>query len=202
MDFSTLQRSVVIDGVLRGIHAWNGLILLGLLITGELASLFRFEWPVSGVWRAHFWFGYGLVLGMVARFVWAVVGPDRARFANFWQPYRWLEMLRINSSGQNDPNDEYTPPLAALFFLMTYLAVGLAICSGLGWLAIRFAEGPLYFAFGLDFERVRVFKLIHQSAEKWFWLFIPLHFVAMWWHEYRHGIPVAQGMISGYHYRP
>lgn len=202
MDIFTLRRSLAFDPVLRVIHVWNAALLCGLVASGELAALFRFDWPVAGLWRLHVWLGYGLALGLAARLAWGLAGPVPARLAMLWQPAEWkalaLHRRRLATLGTVG---ERPAPLAALLHLVTYVATFVAALSGFAWLAVRYGEGPLSILLGFEFDTADWIIPLHDGAARWFWFFIPVHMAALWWHEHRDGVPVASGMISGYRYR-
>ena len=78
MERSGLRREQVYDPVLRLIHAWNGLVIVLLLASGQVAGRLDHAWPAATLWNLHMWLGYGLVLGFVARLIWGLSGPEHA----------------------------------------------------------------------------------------------------------------------------
>ena len=84
----------VFDGLLRLIHAWNGVAILALIATGLVAEELG-EGPIEdAVWHWHMAFGYTLLGGLAARLIWGLLGPDTARLSDFWHPRAWLRVLR------------------------------------------------------------------------------------------------------------
>lgn len=197
-------RQMVYDPVLRLIHAWNGVLIVVLLGSGELAVHFRLEWSVAGLWQMHIWLGYGLLLGFVARLVWGFVGPGRACWPGLWQPTAWRAGLHRDGSRTwlALPADGRVPPMAALVYLVVYGAVFAMLVTGLVLAAINKGVGPLYDWLGFYFEIGEPFRETHEFLKNTLWAFLVLHVLAMIWHERRDGVPIAQGMISGFHYHP
>lgn len=200
MEVMKFSRTLLYDPVLRVLHAWNGFFIVALLLTSAAADVLGLDGSVAGLWRLHVWLGYGLLLGVVGRMVWGVVGPARARWSVLWQLRQLMGDLRhkrvVELGGGDRP-----PPLAALFYLVSYGVLLLSVMTGLALVAIEFDSGPLRVVLGLAFTWGDAVKVAHELGEKWFYLFLLVHFAAMIWHERRDGVPVAQGMISGYHYR-
>lgn len=185
------------DPVLRALHAWNGLVILFLLLTSLAAD--ALSQPVAALWRLHVWLGYGLLLGVVGRIVWGWVGPARARWGLLWQPRIWWQAWRQKRLLALD-DGLAPPPLAAMAYGVSYTVMGLAIGSGLVLVAVEFDSGPLRALLGLAFAWGDLARDLHELGEKWFYLFLLLHVAAMIWHERRDGVPMAQGMVSGWHY--
>jgi len=72
--------------------------------------------------------------------------------------------------------------------------------SGLALAAIDQGTGPLYAVLGHAAELKNLFRLPHEWLQYVFIVFIVAHLGALILHERRHGIPVAQAMVSGYQY--
>jgi len=208
METLKLSRRPLFDPILRTLHAWNGFFIVALLLTSAAADALWLEGSVVGLWRLHVWLGYGLLLGLVGRVVWSLVGPQRAGWAVLWQPKswrqawllawqdkRWLAWLETRQKDGSAP-----PPAAALVYLISYGVLLISVLSGLVLVAVEYDSGPLRAVLGLAFAWGEVAQAWHEIGEKWFYLFLLLHFAAMIWHERREGVPVAQGMISGYYY--
>ncbi len=200
-----LSRHPLFDPTLRVLHAWNGFFAVALLLTGVAADVLWLEGSVAGLWRLHVWLGYGLLLGLVGRVVWGLVGPERARWPVLWQPGAWWQVLlkrrlrafvEVEKGAANAP-----PPLAALLYLISYAVLLVSVLSGLMLVAIEFDSGPLQIVFGLAFAWGDFAQAAHAVGEIGFYLFLIVHFAVMIWQERHNGVPVAQGMISGYQYR-
>lgn len=199
MDTAGLQKRKVYDPALRLMHAWNGIALLGLIATALLAEAFEHGATADRIWHVHALFGYGLTMGLVARLVWGLLGPQSARFTDMWHPTVWkqaLLRLRIPVSKRYGHNE-----LASLAYLLVYLALGFMALTGLALAAIEQGSGPLtpwlFDAVGLK----EVFKEPHEALA---WLvggFVCLHFAGLYYHERIERIPTARSMLTGWQYR-
>ncbi len=49
MDRVVLRRRRVFDPVLRSIHAWNGLMILLLVVSGQGAGMLELAWPAAAL---------------------------------------------------------------------------------------------------------------------------------------------------------
>lgn len=195
------RRQYVYDPVHRLIHAWNALALLLLIATGEAARLGAL-WPDVALWREwHRWFGDGLILGLVARIVWGLAGPDYARLSRLWQPRAWREALATGkwlsapcAFGPHAP--------ASAVYLFVYVVLLVLAGTGLALLAIKSGQGPLAHWLGFRVELKAAQLIPHVWVSRLLWGFVLAHIAALIWHERRHGTPLAQGMVSGYQYLP
>lgn len=200
MEVQVLSRARVYDPLLRIIHAWNALLVVLLLASSQLAAWLEFSWEVAALWRLHLWCGYLLFLGLVARLVWGIVGPPHARLSDLWRPAVWLEAVRKRRFF-SPPQAMGHHPMASLAYVMFY---GMAWCmavTGLALAAIDQGVGPLYDALGYAFESKAWFRTPHDWLEEFLLAFVIVHLAALILHERRHGIPIAQAMVSGYQYR-
>ncbi len=200
MEAQVLSRTRVYDPVLRIIHAWNALLVVLLLASSQLATWLEFSWEVAALWRLHLWCGYLLFVGLVARLVWGMVGPAHARWSGLWRPAVWLDAVRKRQFF-SPPQAFGHHPVASLAYLAFY---GMAWClaiTGLALAAIDEGVGPLYTALGYAFASEPWFRTPHDWIEEWMLAFVIVHLAALILHERRHGIPVAQAMVSGYQYR-
>ncbi len=196
-------RTRTYDPVLRGLHAWNGLVLLGLIGTGQLASRVGVDWPEidsASLWRIHLWLGYALVLGLVGRIIWAWTGPPHARWKALWHPAEWGLALKRRQVYMPHPGRGHHP-LASAVYLAVYLLLLLMTVSGLALAAIDLNTGPLYPWLAHDALRKPWFRLPHEALHYPLIAFILVHLAALILHERRDGVPIAQAMISGYQYR-
>lgn len=187
MEIYELQRKKVFGGVQRLLHAWLGLVVLGLVFLGWME---KFMDP--GTWRPmlaalHIGLGYGLIVGLVLRFLWGVIGPHEARFSGFfsWKEKPWGH-----------------EPLASYSYLFFYLALLIGSVSGLLLAAIEYDRGVFAAQFFDDFTWHEVVAAAHAAVLYAVSLFILLHLGALIFHEHERGYPLAQAMLSGYQYRP
>lgn len=129
----TYERRQVYDGVLRLIHAWNGLAVLCLMVTVWLSGWLDYGAGQKIPWQLHVMLGYGLVLGLAARLAWGLVGPAPARFSDLWHPRRWLTAIRTRSLKTALRFGHH--PLASAVYLGVYglllgMAANCAACRG------------------------------------------------------------------------
>lgn len=200
MQAQRLRRERVYDPVLRLIHAWNALLVVLLLITSQLASWLEFSWEVAALWRLHLWCGYLLLIGLVARLVWGLVGPAHARFTELWRPGVWLQAIRKRQFF-SPPEAMGHHPLASLAYVAFYAMAWIMAGTGLALAAIDQGVGPLFNALGYAFESKAWFRTPHDWLEELLLAFVLLHLAALILHERLHHIPIAQAMVSGYQYR-
>ncbi len=200
MDRQVLIREKVYDPVLRALHAWNGLAILLLILSSQVADWLQYTPEATALWRFHVWIGFALVLGLVGRIAWGVNGPAQARWSALWQWRAWLDALR-QRRWIGEPEAFGHEPLASAAYLAFYgIALAMAI-TGLALAAIDQGRGPLVFVLGHDVTLKHVFQEPHEILEKFVWAYVVLHIAALIFHEKRHGIPMAQAMVSGYQYR-
>lgn len=200
MTRQVLVRAKVYDPVLRTLHAWNGLAILLLVLSGLVAKGLEYTPEATALWRFHVWTGYALLLGLAGRLAWGLNGPEHARLARLWQPRAWWAALRARQLF-TAPVDFGHHPLAAGVYLAFYGLVLAMAATGLALAAIDQGRGPLVAWIGHDVTLKHLFKTPHDVLEEFVWGFILLHVAALILHEARHGVPLAQAMVSGYQYR-
>ena len=194
----SLERRRVYDPFIRLLHWWNALAIVMLAASSQIA-----EWMEDGPygdagWQVHVVFGYVLALGLGLRVVWGGVGPASARWSDMWHPAAWREALRIRrlAHARGFGHD----PLASAAYLGAFALMVLMVVSGLGLAAAEFGAGPLA---GWEKSLHDLRHTIKEAHELGFYLilgFIAVHIAALIVHEKR-GVPLAQGMVSGYQYR-
>lgn len=187
------------DPLLRLIHAWNALAILGLTATSQLAELFEHGPWEPAVWQVHIQFGYALIGGIVVRLLWGVVGPERALWTDLWHPHEWLAMLR----GRLD----FPPRLghdvrASAAFLALYAVLLLMAATGLVLAAVEHGMGPLAASLGDETGLKHFFKEPHEAGFALVLAFIGLHLGALAYHRFVLRTPVDQAMVSGIQYLP
>jgi cytochrome b len=195
-----LIREKVYDPVLRIIHLWIGLTILLLLLSGQLAKWTAFTPESAALWHIHVWLGYALVAGVCARVTWSVYGPKHANWRQMWTWRAWLAALR-NRTFFTEPSRFGHHPLATAAYLAFYAMVLVMAVTGLALAAIDRGQGPLYPWLGHDVLLKPWFGWPHDVLEEFILAFVLIHVAALILHEERHGIPLAQAMVSGYQYR-
>ncbi len=194
------ERRRVYDPLLRLMHAWNALAIITLLATGWGSELFEHGALESAVWTAHIYAGYGLILGLVARLTWGLVGPRHARFGDLWHWGAWKEA--VTQLRLPDRHRWGHDPLASAAYLAVYVALALMAVTGLVLAAGEHSTGPLA---GSLLDRIGLSELAeepHEFVANALAAFIGVHLIALWVHQRFGGIPVAQSMLSGVQQRP
>ncbi|HRH79946.1 MAG TPA: cytochrome b/b6 domain-containing protein [Thiobacillaceae bacterium] len=199
MEHLILRRERVFDPVLRIIHAWNALLVILLLITALTAEQLEFTWQAAALRRLHLWLGYLLFLGLVARFIWGLAGPEHARWSALWHPRTWLEALRSRRFFAASRTFGHHP-LASGIYLLFYTALAMAAATGLALAAIDQGRGPLFVLLGHHMYYKPWVRTPHEWLEQITLAFLFAHMAALILHEKRHRVPIAQGMVSGYQY--
>lgn len=196
----SLIREKVYDPVLRIIHLWIALTTLLLLLGGQAAKWAALTPESVLLWRVHAWLGYGLLLGLVARLTWALYGPKHANWRQLWTWRAWLAALRQRALF-TPPGRFGHHPLATAAYLAFYLMLLIMAVTGFALMAIDQGHGPLYAWLGHAVMLQDWFRVPHDLLEELLLVFVLLHVAALILHEERHGIPLAQAMVSGYQYR-
>jgi len=195
-----LDRKKVYDPVLRSIHAWNGLAIVLLLLGSRVGGWLGYTPEAASLWRFHVWVGYGLTLGLIARLAWGLVGPPHARIAALWQPHAWRQALRSRKLFAEPEDWGHHAPAAAVYLLL-YLLLFAMVATGLALAAIDQGRGPLYLWLGHEVTLKHLFRAPHEWMEYAVLAFVVVHIAALILHEVRHGVPLAQAMVSGFQYR-
>lgn len=195
-----LSREKVFDPILRSIHAWNGFAILLLVLSAQVSAWIAFTPEASLLWRFHVWAGYALVIGLAARLSWGLNGPAHARIGAMWHWQAWWRAVR-QRQWFVAPEGYGHHPLASAVYLAFYLIVLVMAGTGLALAAIDQGSGPLAHWLGHDLSLKRLFKLPHDLLEEFVLGFVVSHLAALILHEVRHGVPMAQAMVSGYQYR-
>lgn len=195
-----LIREKVYDPVLRIIHLWIGLTILLLLLSSQVAKWVAFTPEAAALWHLHVWLGYGLVLGLCARVSWSLYGPKHANWRQLWTWRAWLAALR-DRAFFTEPSRFGHHPLATAAYLAFYAMAAIMALTGLALAAIDQGQGPVYPWLGHDVLLKSWFGWPHDVLEEFILAFVLIHIAALILHEERHGIPLAQAMVSGYQYR-
>jgi cytochrome b len=198
MEIITYRRQKVYDPALRLIHLWNGLAILFLLATIWLSDLFESGVGEKTLWQLHIYIGYTLVVGIVARLAWGIVGPKHARFSDMWHPAAWWDAVR-NFKIHAKPRFGHNT-LASSAYLLVYLLLITMAITGLGLAAVEHSMGPFNTWIG-DMPWIKeVFEEPHEIIYYLLMGFVVVHIAALIWHEYKDKTPLAQAMVTGYQY--
>ena len=199
MDAKTLSRRKVYGAIQRIIHAWLGAIVVALVMLGWIGKLIEpgaVKYPLI---QAHIVLGYGLIVGLVARLIWGLIGPGHARFSALLHGTEWVSALR--NFRMKTSNQFGHDVFASAAYLALYGLLVLAAVSGLALAGMKHDMGPLAFALFDDFSWLKLARDIHEAVLYAATAFTVLHIAAMLGHEKHQGYPIAQAMISGYQYR-
>ena len=199
METLTYRREKVYDPILRIIHAWNGLAILLLILTVSLADFAEKGAGEELVWNLHIILGYALILGLVARLVWGIVGPANARLSDMWHPAAWWNAIR-HFNFRSTPRFGHDS-LASGLYLAVYGLLAVIAFTGLGLAAAEHSLGPLNAWFGDMAWEKDMFEEPHEFIYGLLIGFVVLHIAALVWHEWKDRTPLAQGMVSGYKYQ-
>jgi cytochrome b len=198
METLTYRRQKVYDPALRLIHLWNGLAILFLMVTIWLSDLFEKGVGEDTLWQLHIYIGYALVLGIVARLTWGIIGPNHARFSDMWHPAAWWDAIR-NFNFQAKPRFGHNT-LASGAYLLVYLLLVVMAFTGLGLAAVEHSMGPLNAWIGDMPWLKEVFEEPHELIYNLLIGFVLIHIAALIWHEHKDKTPLAQAMVTGYQY--
>jgi Ni/Fe-hydrogenase 1 B-type cytochrome subunit len=198
METITYRRRKVYDPALRFIHLWNGLSILFLMVTIWLSELFEKGVGEDTLWLLHIYIGYALVVGIVARLAWGIIGPRHARFSDMWHPAAWWDAVR-NFNLQAKPRIGHST-LASGAYLLVYLLLITMAVTGLGLAAIEQSMGPFNIWFGDMAWLEDAFEEPHELIYYLLMGFVAIHIAALIWHEHKDKTPLAQAMVTGYQY--
>lgn len=181
------------DPLLRLIHAWNALAIVGLIASSQFAEALEHGGNEALAWTVHVRFGYALIGGLVARFLWGCVGPASARWSDLWHPRAWLGMLRGRFSS---PPRAGHDARASLAFLGLYAVLALMSLTGLALAGIEHDTGPLA---GLPGgETIEdFFEEPHEFGFALVLGFLALHLGALTFHRFVLRAPVGHAMLGG-----
>ena len=198
MEKITYRRQKVYDPALRLIHLWNGLAILFLMVTIWISDLFDKGVGEDTLWQIHIFIGYALVVGIVARLAWGLVGPRHARYSDMWHPAAWWNAVR-HFNLTTKPRFGHNTLASAVYLLVYLLLIAMAV-SGLGLAAIEHSMGPFNTWFGDMTWLEDLFEEPHEIIYYLLMGFVVIHIAALIWHEYKDKTPVAQAMVTGYQY--
>jgi Ni/Fe-hydrogenase 1 B-type cytochrome subunit len=198
METITYRRKKVYDPALRIIHLWNGATILFLMTTIWLSDLFEKGAGEKTLWQIHIYIGYALVIGVIARLSWGIVGPQHARFTDMWHPTTWWDAVR-NFNLQAKPRFGHNTLASGAYLLVYLLLITIAI-TGLGLAAVEHSMGPLDAWIGDMPWLKELFEEPHEFIYYALMGFVVVHIAALIWHEYKDKTPLAQAMVTGYQY--
>jgi Ni/Fe-hydrogenase 1 B-type cytochrome subunit len=194
----TYNRQKIYDPLLRLIHLWNGLTILFLITSVWISELFEKGVGEKTLWQIHIYLGYALIVGVISRLVWGLVGPTHARFYDMWHPSVWWYAI-CNLNFKAEPRIGHNMLASGAYLLVYLLLIGMTV-SGLSLAAIEHSMGPLNYWIGDMPWLKELFKEPHQLIYYLLMGFVVVHIGALIWHEGKDKTPIAQSMVSGYQY--
>lgn len=189
----------VFDPLLRLIHAWNALAIVGLVVSSQIAEAVEHGSWEATVWHLHIQFGYAMIGGLVARLLWGIAGPASARWSDLWHPQAWAQMLR---GRLNIPPRLGHDARASAAFIALYGVLLLMSGTGVALAAIEHNLGPLTASLGDDTALKHFFNEPHEVGFALVLGFIGLHLGALAYHRFILRMPVDQAMVTGTQYLP
>ena len=160
---------------------WSLVVLIPLAWwTGEEG---KFDW--------HSWVGYSLLVLVVTRIIWGVVGSRHARFTDF---LRGPGAIRGYLKGEPAATPGHNPlggwAVVALLSVLLLQAV-----SGLFNSDDVLYNGPLYYAASTGFRDTM--GEVHEVAFDALVVLLVLHLVAVAYYQFRRRQPLVQAMLRG-----
>lgn len=139
----------------------------------------------------HEWVGYTLMVLVVSRLIWGVIGSRHSRFTDFLAgPGKILSYIRSGTSSTPGHNPLGGWSVVVLLGLLLVQAI-----SGLFNSDDVFFTGPLYYA--ADTELRDTLGAVHEWAFNVLLGFIGLHLLAVGYHQFRRREPLVQAMVKG-----
>jgi Ni/Fe-hydrogenase 1 B-type cytochrome subunit len=195
-----LVRRYVYDSAQRILHWWIGLATLLLILTGLLGSNQDAGSGRAFMWDLHIIAGNVLIVGVVGRLVWGLIGSKHARFHSLFHFKAWIQTLKSRRILSADRGFGHHAQASAAY--LGYYILVIAMCvTGLALAGMVHGEGILapYFH-----DELTYLDIIRESHGYGMWMivgFIVTHIGAIIFHEWHDGIPVAQSIVSGFQYR-
>jgi cytochrome b len=185
----------VYDILQRVLHWTIAATIAGLAGTAALED--AAEWAgfsEDALWRIHSGVGYALIVALVLRVVWGIVGPRHARWSDMWHPDAWATAWRKRRLPQRPRLGH--DPMASLAYLALYLVLGAMALTGLGLAAVELRMGPLVGWVGEGAGHGPL-EEIHEIGATMILGFVAVHLVGMALYRLRHRVPVFGAMWHG-----
>lgn len=187
----------VFDPLLRLLHWTIALSVVALIATSQLAEAFEHGPFENTLWNLHILAGYSFSAALLARLLWALVGPASARWRDLWHPAVWKDSLtHLRLPAQHRAGHD---PIASLAYLFAYAVMALMVVTGLGLAASEFEAGPLAGWLGNAGWLEDVMEDPHEVGFALLLGFVGVHMAALLYHHFR-GERVAQSMLTGKQY--
>ncbi|RXJ58138.1 cytochrome b/b6 domain-containing protein [Candidatus Marinarcus aquaticus] len=122
----------------------------------------------------HAVIGYSLLIILLFRLVWGIVGPKYSKFKDFNLSKEALKKFVKNPIKADHSNAGHNP--AASYLMITMIVVAILVIAT-GALAFGIQEGKGIFSFLNDsfFKKMKLFKEIHETLANFFIFLIVVH---------------------------
>lgn len=195
-----IKRKKIYDPLLRLVHFGIAFFCLILILSAYSAEFFYEEGLLrKSFWVVHVYSGFALIFFLSIRILWGFIGPQYARWKELWQWQSWISAIRARSFHFKWNWGHH--PMASLTYLVFYLILTFLSVSGVLLSAIEHDLGPFASALYDQLHYRKDLLEIHESLSLFVILFIFAHLFALYWHERKDEVPVAQSMFSGYQYK-
>jgi cytochrome b len=187
------------------VRVWDPLIRVGhWLLVAAFATAYLAEDAPEGLHAAA---GYAIAITVALRLIWGLVGPRRARFADFVTgPGRVLAYLKGLATGRAERHIGHSPAGGAMIVALL-VALGATAVSGMGTLAAEKGRGPLAglvaaspageAGHGGHEERGETWEEIHEVAANATLLLILVHVAGVAWASLAHRENLVRAMLTG-----
>ncbi len=145
----------------------------------------------QGNYDLHEWLGYTVIVLVVTRIIWGLVGSTHSRFSDFLVgPRKIIAYLRGEGGGSVGHNPLGGWSVVALLSLLLLQAI-----SGLFNSDDVFFSGPLYYAASGEFRDTM--GVVHEFAFNALIALVVVHILAVLYHQLRLREPLIPAMIKG-----
>lgn len=175
------------DRFVRFFHWTMVFVLVALVVSAHM-----------GQQETHIALGNALLLLVLTRLAWGVIGPEHARFENFVTgPRAALRYLADIARGHPRRYLGHNP--AGAWMVLTLLATVLGLLlTGLALQATIEFDGPLVAVLsGVSDRQVHQLILVHNAALNTLYLLVPLHLLGVLLASRQHRENLVRAMITG-----
>jgi|GEM_PF-914849 len=195
-----LKKIKVYSLYLRITHALLGLSIIGLFTSAWLTEFYEPGASQDLLWHLHIYCGIVLTVTLLLRLLLGLFGGEYSRLNQLFHLKEWIFFLR-HFKMESPPKPGHHP-LGSLAYLALYISL-LGLCIS-GWI-LASSEHSIGLADLGILDRPDLSEIFEEPHEFLGWLpllFIPLHLLALIWHEKTEDRPLSGAMLSGYQYFP
>lgn len=195
-----IERKKIYDPFLRLTHFGIAFFCLVLIASAYGAKFFYEEGLIrKSFWVIHIYSGFAFIFFLTIRILWGFIGPYYAKWSEMWKWKEWRSALKTKNIHFKWNWGHH--PLASLSYLVFYFISIFISASGLLLAAIEHNLGPFASTLYDQLEYRKDLLEFHESFSLFTIVFILAHLFALYWHERKDELPVAQSMFSGYQYK-